>query len=347
MTREGLSVPPLPLVSARAQRGARRNWEASVRARWMGRFLAGVSLAGLAAAGVAGSAGTAAAGETPKVHLLLTKQLASKAQHAVGVSTGCLGTASPGCLPIPLQYNGGLVQQAGTTEYAVFWEPTGSTVSSSYNSLLTRFFNDIGGSSLYGVATQYYQGNNQNIVNSSHLGGTWVDTSNYPSSQLSDADIQAEAQRAITANGWATGINTQVFVFLAKGENECQSSGTCSFSTFCAYHGTFNSNGVTEPYAAMPYAGTNLSACGTQGEPSPNNDQDSDAEISITSHELMETVTDPNLDAWFDLTGSEIGDKCAYDYGSPAADGHNITMGGHLYIVQQEFSNADLGCAVS
>ena len=323
-----------------------------MRARWMGRILAGVSLAGLAAMGVAGSAGTAAAGETPQVHVLLTKQLASKAQHALGVSTGCLSTASLGCLPTPLEYSGGLVQQAGTTDYAVFWEPTGSTVSSTYNSLLTRFFNDIGGSSLYGVATQYYQtdsqGNNQqNIVNSAHLGGSWVDTSAYPSSSLTDANIQAEAKKAIAANGWATGIDTQVFVFLAKGENECDPSGACSFSTFCAYHGTFAQGAATQPYAVMPYAGTNLSGCGTQGEPSPNSDQDSDAEISITSHELMETVTDPNLDAWFDLTGSEIGDKCAYDYGSPAADGHNITMNGHPYIVQQEFSNADLGCALS
>lgn len=316
--------------------------------RVLARVIAGVSLLGLVAGGLAGNAGQAAAGSSSRVHVLLTRQLVEQAKHAVGVSTGCLGTGSPGCLPTPLQYNGGLVQQAGTTDFAVFWEPTGSTVSASYNGLLTRFFNDIGGSSLYGVASQYYQGSNQqHIVNSAHLGGTWVDTSAYPSSSLSDADIQAEAKKAIAANNWATGINTEVFVFLAKGENECDPSGACSFSTFCAYHGTFNQNGATQPYAVMPYAGTNLSGCGTQGEPSPNNDQDSDAEISITSHELMETVTDPNLDAWFDVTGSEIGDKCAYDYGSPAADGHNITMGGHPYIVQQEFSNAKLGCALS
>jgi hypothetical protein len=251
-------------------------------------------------------------------------------------------------VPIPLQYHNGPVQQSGTTEYAVFWEPTGSTVSSSYNSLLTRFFNDIGGSSLYGIATQYYQGSNQqHIVNSSHLGGTWVDTSAYPSSSLSDADIQAEVRKAITTNAWTTGIGTQVFVFLAKGENECMSSGTCSFSTFCAYHGTFTVNGATEPYGVMPYAGTDLAGCGTQGNASPNNDQASDAEISITSHELMETVTDPSLNAWFDATGAEIGDKCAYTYGSTAPNGSNITMNGHPYIVQEEFSNAQLGCTLS
>jgi hypothetical protein len=307
-----------------------------------------VSVAALAALGLVSLADSAGASAGSHVHLLPTRQLVQQAKSTVSVNTGCFGTGSPGCLPIPLQYNGGSVQQAGTTEYAVFWEPTGSTVSANYNSLITRYFNDVGGSTLYGVNTQYYQGSNQqHIVNSSHLGGTWVDTSAYPSSSLTDADIQNEAVKAINANGWTKGINTQVFVFLAKGENQCMSSGTCSFTTYCAYHGFFNNGGQTVLYASMPYAGTNLSACGTQGAASPNNDQDSDAEISITSHEQMETVTDPQLDAWFDPTGAEIGDKCAYTFGSTAANGSNITMNGHPYIVQEEFSNAQLGCSLS
>jgi Phosphate-induced protein 1 conserved region len=312
------------------------------------RLMVGVATLALGSAGAVGAAGPAGATGAAHAHLLLTKQLVDRTTSALGVNTGCFGTGSPGCLPVPLQYNGGPVQQAGTTEYVVFWEPAGSTVSPSYNSLITRFFNDVGGSSLYGVATQYYQGTSQqHIVNSSHLGGTWVDTSAYPSSSLSDADMQNEVTKAISANGWTTGINSQVYVFLAKGENECQSSGTCSFSTFCAYHGYFTNAGQTVTYGVMPYAGTNLSGCGTQGAASPNNDQDSDAEISITSHELMETVTDPLLTAWYDATGAEIGDKCAYTYGSTAANGSNITMNGHPYIVQEEFSNAQLGCSLS
>ena len=302
----------------------------------------------LVSAGGAVALGSAPTPATGHVHLFPTRQVVEHAKSALGVSTGCLGTASPGCAPIPMQYTGGAVEATGTTSYVVFWEPTGSTVSPSYNSLITRFFNDIGGSSLYGVASQYYQGSNQqHIANSSHLGGTWVDTSAYPSSSLSDADIQNEAVKAINQNGWTKGIGSQVFVFLAKGQNQCQSSGTCSFSTYCAYHGVFNSGGAAVLYASMPYAGTNLSACGTQGAASPNNDQDADAELSITSHELMETVTDPQLNAWYDVTGSEIGDKCAYDYGSTAANGSNITMNGHPYILQREFSNAALGCTLS
>lgn len=310
-------------------------------------FVAAAAVALVSASGgmAVGAAPSPAIGHT---HLLATRQVIEHAKGALGVGTGCLGTLSPGCAPVPLQYNGGPVEQAGTTNYVVFWEPTGSTVSSTYNSLITRFFNDIGGSTLYGVATQYYQGSNQqHIVNSSHLGGTWVDTSAYPSSSLSDADIQNEAVKAINANGWTKGIGSQVYVFLAKGENQCMSSGTCSFSTYCAYHGFFNASGATILYASMPYAGTDLSGCGTQSSTSPNNDLDADAEMSITSHELMETVTDPQLTAWYDATGSEIGDKCAYTFGSTAPNGSDITMNGHPYILQEEFSNAQLGCSMS
>ena len=302
-----------------------------------------LSAAALAVAGVGYSGVTAASASAPAtVHVLLNHQ------KAVGVATGCLGTGSPGCLPVPLQYNGGPVEASGSKNFLIFWEPTGSTVAANYNATLQQFFGDIGGSSLYGVASQYYQtvnGANQNIANSASLGGTWTDTSAYSSGTLQDSDIQAEVNKAIAANNWPTGIGNEYFVFLAKGENECMGS-TCSFSTYCAYHGDFTSGSSTVLYGAMPYAGTDLSGCGIQASSPDPNGAETDAEISIASHELMETVTDPQLNAWFDATGAEIGDKCAYTYGPTAANGSDITINGHPYIVQEEYSNSAIGCAI-
>ena len=282
-----------------------------------------------------------------RVHMLLTST-ALAAQRNVGVSTGCLSTASPGCVPIPLQYNGGPVEASGSKNYLIFWEPTGSTVASNYNATLTQFFGDVGGSSLYGIASQYYQttgSTQQNIANSSSVGGTWTDTTAYSSGTLQDSDIQAEVNKAISANGWPTGVGNEYFVFLAQGENECM-SGSCSFSTYCAYHGDYTLSGGTVLYSAMPYAGTDLAGCGIQSGSGTPNGAATDAEISVASHELMETVTDPLLSAWFDASGSEIGDKCAYTYGSTAANGSDLTINGHPYIVQEEFSNSALGCAI-
>jgi hypothetical protein len=308
-----------------------------------------VSSAALVAAGF-GFAASASAVSVPAghVHLLLSRPALSARQSAAGVSTGCLSTGSPGCLPVPLQYNGGPVEAAGSKNFLIFWEPTGSTVAANYNATLQQFFGDIGGSSLYGVASQYYQTNgstNQNIANSASVGGTWVDTRAYPSGTLQDADVQNEVTKAIAANGWPTGIGDEYFVYLAKGENECM-SGSCSFSTFCAYHGNFTSGSSTILYAAMPYAGTDLAGCGIQTGAGTPNGADTDAEISIASHELMETVTDPMLNAWYDATGSEIGDKCAYTYGPTSANGSDIVINSHSYIVQEEFSNSGLSCDI-
>lgn len=282
-----------------------------------------------------------------RAHMLLTSPNLA-AQPNVGVATGCLSTGSPGCVPVPLQYNGGPVEAAGSKNYLIFWEPTGSVVASNYNATLGQFFGDVGGSSLYGVATQYYQtsgSTQQNIANTSAVGGTWTDTSAYSSGTLQDSDIQAEVSKAIAANNWPTGVGNEYFVFLAQGENECNGS-SCSFSTYCAYHGDYSLSGSTVLYAAMPYAGTDLSGCGIQTGSGTPNGAATDAEISISSHEMMETVTDPLLNAWFDATGSEIGDKCAYTYGPTAADGSDISINGHPYIVQEEFSNSALGCAI-
>ena len=51
----------------------------------------------------------------------------------------------------------------------------------------------------------------------------------------------------------------------------------------------------------------------------------------VTSHEIREAVTDPDLNAWYDSAGYEADDKCAW---------HNLyqtTRGG--YWVQPEYSN--------
>ena len=37
------------------------------------------------------------------------------------------------------------------------------------------------------------------------------------------------------------------------------------------------------------------------------------AMVSVIAHEAAEAVSDPNLNAWFDSTGQENADKCAWD----------------------------------
>src|SRR5579863_492496 len=99
-----------------------------------------------------------------------------------------------------LIYHGGPVMAGASKDYAIFWEPTGSYVSPGYNSLIERYFGDVGGSGLYHNNTQYTNTKGK-APSSSSLGGSWVDTSSYPGPTLSDAQIQQEATKAISTNG--------------------------------------------------------------------------------------------------------------------------------------------------
>lgn len=265
-----------------------------------------------------------------------------------------------------LIYHGGLVMKKMSTTYAIFWEPptlsdgtTSTSVSPTYNSLIQRYLGDVGGSGFYENTTQYYQvvrGAKKRIANRSSLGGTLVDTNAYPGSDCTDlmtsgncildSDIQNEVRAAMTAKGWTGGYEHLFLVFTSDGEGSCMdaTNASCAFTDYCAYHSGFLAGGVPVFYAILPYTGTSEETCGVPF--SPNNDLAADSTINVLSHEHMESVTDPAGNAWYDRDGEEVADKCAWRYGKlPYADGKaNVTMGGHPYLVQMEWSNKRAAC---
>ena len=238
-----------------------------------------------------------------------------------------------------LNYGGGSVMGGTVNAYAIFWEPTGN-VSASYNSLILRYFNDVGGSGLYHNNTQYTDSNGD-IPSNAVLAGSWVDNSGYPESPLLDSDIQNEVTNAQNANGWTSSIDNIFFVFTEAGQDICTDStqSQCASNTFCAYHNYFGTDTI---YATMPYAASFSCNPGS----SPNND-DADQTINVTSHEQMEAATDPLLNAWLDSSGQEIGDKCAWQFGPLNADGSDVNWNGNPYIVQEEWDNNAGGCVLT
>jgi hypothetical protein len=196
-------------------------------------------------------------------------------------------------------------------------------------------------------------------------------------------DIQAEVQRAIAVNHWPDGLGNEYFVYTGYGAADCFAppgpSGlapTCSVAgvvpTYCAYHGDFqDGSGNYVLYADMADGAfsanpstINLCYSNPIGVNDPTHavngsqvtDPIADAEVSISSHEEFETVNDAEVGtasqyapplAWYDEVNGEIGDKCAYNYGNYASDGSNVVLNGDHYIVQQEYSNWNNGCALT
>jgi len=258
-----------------------------------------------------------------------------------------------------LRYHGGPVQH-GSTVYAIYWDPAGYSMSSDYTTVINRFFTDVAAdsgktSNVFYAGTQYYDYSGHEAY-SVAFGGSYVDTNPFPASGcsdsvsqttvcLSDAQIQAEVKRVAQLRGWGYGPSKEFFMFTARNVGSCANSSDCAFSQYCAYHSWVGSGSAEYLYANMPYADTVTSAC--DAEPHPNGSA-ADATINVTSHEANETMTDPNGNAWYDLSGYENGDKCAWYFGSSIGStpygAYNQLIDGHPYELQLEYSNATQSC---
>ncbi len=66
---------------------------------------------------------------------------------------------------------------------------------------------------------------------------------------------------------------------------------------------------------------------------SPNGNPDGDVQVSPTSHEIYESIADPDTVAgWYDSSGFENGDECAYIFGptlGAAGRFYNQVIGGY------------------
>jgi hypothetical protein len=259
-----------------------------------------------------------------------------------------------------LIYHGGRVLHSSAT-YAIYWLPRGFSMGAGYQSTIDRYFADAAADSgrsknVYSTLTQYYDAKGPIRYRQTFAGST-VDASAFPKSGcpryqglgvcLSDAQVAGEVRRVAKFEGWAGGLKHAFFLFLPKDVGTCF-DGTgqdCAFSDFCAYHGY---TGASRPviYANVPYADVDRAACSTLESPHGN---DADDTLNSASHEHREMTNDPLLNAWFDRRGFEGSDKCAYDFGTPLGsapngDRYNQVINGHLYYLQQEWSNASTGC---
>jgi hypothetical protein len=241
---------------------------------------------------------------------------------------------------LPLSYGGGPVEVT-SKNYAIFWDPASFSYNPNYPTLVQRFLTDLGGSSIYNTLTEYYgtvNGVKTPIKNVATFGGAYFDTSPFPAGGVTDADLQAEVKKIVTANGLPTGIGNEYLVYTGQGGE--------TVASYCAYHGVTTVNGVTTPYADELYGGQ--SGCTTPS--SPNGNPAADSIINTSSHEIWETITDPNVgDGWVAADGDEGSDQCNFLFGTTDASGADIHINGHPYIVQEEWRNSKqpFGCVMS
>lgn len=154
---------------------------------------------------------------------------------------------------------------------------------------------------------------------------------------ITNAEITAELTRWIGArynasnpNGTipsdqATPLNYVYVVLFPPGKT--LSSGSCV--KYCAFHDFFSVGRVKYAYAAVPWPGNCPKNCTIPQYTSNVVDGTSSplygALYSIIFHELIEILTDPYINAYYDRNGLENADKCIWNI--PAACFSNSTGG--------------------
>jgi hypothetical protein len=274
--------------------------------------------------------------------------------------------------PVNMAYFGGHVQvtpkiylvfwgwgQTGAFDHATAGQPTNDPDGAAAR--MTAFVKALGGTAWAGSQTQYYEtvnGQNVSITNPvDQFGGAWYDDTNVLHDDVTGLELAQEAQRAVQHFGVTDLENAQFVIAQPQKLNE---QGFNSGAGYCAWHD------YTQPqfypgvqagiaFTNQPYVLNMGASCG-QNSVNDGAAGTLDGFTIVMGHEIEETVTDPgaetvvngkSLGAWYDLSGWENADKCAwvgYNGLVPASTvpgGLNDITGndGKPYAVQSLWSN--------
>ena len=117
-------------------------------------------------------------------------------------------------------------------------------------------------------------------------------------------------------------------------------------TTYCGYHGYSDLLAPRFKYSFIGDPGP-TAGCIPQSI-SPHGNAAGDAMANVTAHELVEAVSDPELNAWFDSRGNENADKCNFVFGTTTPESNsslsNVSIGSSRYLIQQNWSPVSNGC---
>jgi Phosphate-induced protein 1 conserved region len=220
--------------------------------------------------------------------------------------SGSPPAGSTGFITPLITYHGGPVM--GTpTAYLIWygnWNQGNGSDTPAGQAIVTDFLYGLNASPYYATNASY-----TGVSGNFSVGGAYTD--NYSQgSNLSDRKVAAVVSNAINSGKLPKDGNGIYFVLTSSDVSE--SSGFCS--RYCGWHTYGTLSGTNIKYSFVGNANRCLNACSAQTN-SPNGNAGVDGMVSVIAHELEETNTDPNLNAWYDANGAEDADKCAWTFG--------------------------------
>lgn len=319
----------------------------------------------------------AAAATNVKRHAWRANTPAAQATNVMALSTAHEGSVAPSPdpaapdsggprFPADLEYHGGPVV-VSMVSHAIYLHPKGGCTVAGCWGNPEGFLRDLGKSDFIHVVDQYTgsTANNRYTVAEEATNIKYTP----PAKPFTDADMQAIVHAVVVSRSddddqFATGYGHEYHIFLPPGQDECfDNTFTVCYSPdnlptffFCAYHNSMDFKDIGHVlYSVEPFQDT----FGCSSRPGTPNGQLADSTNNVLSHELIETITDPDGTAWWNsldngLFGQEIGDECSFlifirDPNPPPPvlvffDPSNVILNGNKYAIQPEYNNADHAC---
>jgi hypothetical protein len=259
--------------------------------------------------------------------------------------------------PADLQFHGGHTV-ASMQQVAIYMNPNGACTIAGCWGDPEGFLSDLAKSDFIHVVDQYTGSTADDRYT---VAGTHVMINYKPNaSPFTDADMLAIVHAVAAAMGAPGGYGNQFHVFLPPGQDECFNLGykVCyspdDLKTFffCAYHGSADFSDIGHVlYSVEPFQDN----FGCSSRPGTPNGQLADSTNNVLSHEVFETITDPDGTAYWNsldngIFGEEIGDECSFLLFTSTAvyfDPSDVTLNGKSYVAQPEYNNAQHACTTS
>jgi hypothetical protein len=267
-------------------------------------------------------------------------------KHRVNNATGDAPTAGGTASLSPIINHGGPIMTGTPNVYLIWygnWNQTNGSDNAAGKQIVRNLLGSIGGSPYYKINSTY----GTVTGNVSLSASEYVDSGSL-GKRLRDSGIKTIVSNAISS-GQLGAADTNGLYFVLTSSDIAESSGFCS--KYCGWHthGTISGNDIK--YSFVGNANRCLSGCAAQTV-GPNNNAGVDGMCSVIAHELEEANTDPDLNAWYDSSGAENADKCAWTFGSAQTLGsngayYNMTMGGHNYEIQRNLDASNNKCYVA
>jgi Phosphate-induced protein 1 conserved region len=329
-----------------------------------------------AVAGISLAAGVASA-HPPEPTIDMFGVISQKVEHRSGPHVNATRAAAPtagstAANASPIRYNNGPIMQT-LSQVVVIWYGNWGQATGTDTAAGQQIIRD----ALYGLSatptatttfTNYAgitTGAQSTLGRYTQTGGAAVNqlsatikefnqpiSATYGGYKLTDATVQALVTDYIKLNG----ADANAIYLVLSSSDVAESSGF--LTKYCGWH-TYTTVGTTTvKYGFIGNPNKTLTACNvnTAGV-SPNGNPAVDAMISVIAHELEETVSDPQLNAWYNAKGSENGDMCAWTFGSKqsvATNGsyYNVTLptatgGTRNYLLQRALASSNSKCYIN